>query len=131
MTWVIDASVAVEILLRTAMGEHAWGMIHDGDLVAPDLLDAEVLSVLRRENLAGRLGEPRAREALDDLAAWGIERVPCVLLLSEAWTFRANASAYDALYLALAVRRNAGVITADGPLARAPIKGVTIHNIRG
>ena len=53
-----------------------------------------------------------------------------VLLLREAWAFRANATAYDALYLAAAVLRHAPLLTADGPLSRAPVKRVTVHNIR-
>ena len=77
----------------------------DGSLLAPDLLDAEVLAVMRRESLAGRLRNRRAEQALDDLRAWDLERIPNALLLSDAWSLRHNVSAYDALYVAAARRQ--------------------------
>jgi predicted nucleic acid-binding protein len=54
--YVIDASVAVEYLLRTPLGLAAAGILDNASLVAPELMDAEVLSVLRRAVLNGRLG---------------------------------------------------------------------------
>ncbi len=130
MRWVVDASIAVEVLLRSRLGKEAWKLVERGELLAPDLIDAEVLSVLRREVMTDRLGERRARQALDDLQAWGIRRVPNALLLREAWTHRHNVSGYDALYLAAARVADATVITADGPLSRAPAVGVPVHNLR-
>ena len=65
--YVVDASVAVEYLLRTPLGLTAADMIESTSLVAPELIDAEVLSVLRRAVLGGRLDEARAEMAVDDL----------------------------------------------------------------
>ncbi len=39
-------------------------------------------------------------------------------------------SAHDALYVAAARLRGAALVTADGPLARAPGLGVVVHNMR-
>jgi predicted nucleic acid-binding protein len=39
-------------------------------------------------------------------------------------------SAYDALYLAVAVNRSASVLTCDGRLSRAPATGVAVENVR-
>jgi len=127
---VIDASAAVEYLLVTALGERVGGLLEAAALAAPELLDAEVLAVLRREVLAGRLGERRAAEAVDDLRDWGIERLPHRLLLDDAWSLRGHVTAYDALYIAAARRRHAALVTADGPLARAPALGIVVHNVR-
>jgi len=89
-----------------------------------------VLAVLRREVLGGRLHEGRAAEAIADLAAWDVERVSHQDLLREAWKLRKNVTAYDALYVAVARRDGATILTADGPLSRAPGLGVTILNVR-
>jgi len=69
---VIDASVAAEFLLRTTLGRKIAEIVEGAFLAAPELLDVEVLSVLRRAVLRQRLEERRARLALDDLAAWPI-----------------------------------------------------------
>lgn len=131
MRLVLDASVAVEYLLRTPLGIRLAERIEQSTLAAPELLDAEVLAVLRREVLAGRLAARRAAEALADLRDWDLERVPHRPLLVDAWALRANVTAYDALYLAVAVRYDAPVLTADGPLSRVPLSGFVIENVRG
>jgi predicted nucleic acid-binding protein len=104
--------------------------IESEDPIAPELLDAEVLAVLRRAWLARKLGDGRARAALEDLVAWDLRRVPHAMLVHEAWTFRHNASGYEALYLATGRLFGAPVLTADGPLARAPGTGVVVENVR-
>lgn len=129
MNFVIDASAAVEVLLCTPTGEHVAPAIDDAALFAPELLDAEVLAVLRKLVLGGRLDADRAQEAIDDLLAWEIERLRHRDLVRRAWQYRHNATAYDALYLAAADACGATVLTADGPLSRAALAGVVIHNV--
>lgn len=131
MIVAVDASAAVEYLLRTELGHVVEGVIANADLVAPELLDAEVLAVVRREVVAKRLSSERAAEAIEDLADWPVERIAHRLLLREAWRLRANVSAYDALYVAAARLRGATLLTADGPLARAPRLGIPVHDVRG
>ena len=130
MILVVDASAAVEYLLQTTIGLRVASALEGATLAAPELLDAEVLSVLRREVLAGRLGERRAGEAVADLRDWGVERVVHRPLLAEAWSLRGRVTAYDALYVALALARRAALVTADGPLSRAPGIGVAVQNVR-
>ena len=60
---VVDASVAVEYLLRTPLGMTVANTLDRASLVAPELMDAEVLSVLRRAVLNGVLEEARAEMA--------------------------------------------------------------------
>jgi predicted nucleic acid-binding protein len=126
----VDASAAVEYLLQTALGLRVATLIESADVIAPELLDAEVLAVLRREVLAARLAERRATEAVSDLRDWGVERLPHKMLLDAAWQLRGHVSAYDALYVAAARARHAALVTADGPLSRAPKLGVVVHNVR-
>ncbi len=127
---VVDASAAAEYLLQTTLGLHVGRLLDGETLAAPELLDAEVLAVLRREVLAGRLARRRASEAVEDLRDWGIERVAHRSLLIYAWSLHGRVTAYDALYVALAHARRAALVTADGPLSRAPGIGVTIRNVR-
>lgn len=119
----------VEFLLRTDLGIHIAEIIYTGTLFAPELLDAEVLAVLRRETQRGVLPVHRAIEAIDDLTQIDVQRLSHRELLRDAWDYRHNVSAYDALYVAVAKQRKATILTADGPLTRSPIKGILVHNI--
>lgn len=130
MIYVIDASAAAEVLFRTPAGERALETIGDETVVAPELIDAEVLSFIRRKTLQGVLSPRRAEEAIDMLIAWPFARLSHRPLLAAAFVLRDNLSAYDALYVSAAVAVDGEIITADGALARAPID-MTIHNIRG
>jgi predicted nucleic acid-binding protein len=128
--YVIDASAATEYLLRTALGLKLAGVIEDATLLAPELLDIEVLSVLRRAVLRRQLTEPRALLAIEDLMEWSIDRIPHRPLVRIAWQHRNNVSAYDAFYVAAAQLADAALLTADGPLSRAPSLGIVVENIR-
>ena len=128
--YVIDASVAVEYLLRTPIGLAMAGLIERATLIAPELLDAEVLSALRGAVLSGRLEEARALMALDDLADWPLNRIPNRNLARLAWRHLHNVSAYDAFYVAAARAHHATMLTADGRLSRAPGLGVVVQHVR-
>jgi len=130
VTIVPDASIAVELLLRTPLGENLAHRLKGATLVAPALIDCEVLAVLRKLVLKKEIRDDRARVALDDLSLWQVRRLAGTDLLREAWSLRHNVSAYDAFYVAAARLYDAQVLTADGPLARAPRLGVVIENVR-
>ena len=130
MRYVIDASCAAEFLLRTPLGLKLVQSLEDAFLIAPELMDVEVLSVLRRAVLSKKLDAQRARLALEDLCAWPIERISNRSLSLHAWQHRHNVSAYDAYYVAAARIYDAPLLTADGPLARAPAMGIVVQNIR-
>jgi predicted nucleic acid-binding protein len=127
---VVDASVAVEFLLRTAIGQRLEPLLTQNRVFSPELLDVEILSVLRREARLGRVAADRAQDALEDLAAWDVERVPHRDLLEDAWALRHNVSAYDAFYVATARRHAATLLTLDGSLSRAGQLGVPIQIAR-
>jgi len=128
--YVIDASAAVEYLLRTPVGCRLQDLVEGSFLLAPALLDVEVLSVLRRAVLKKGLSEVRARLALEDLSDWPIDRIPHTDLIREAWRHRHNVSAYEAFYVAVARLYEASLLTIDGPLSRAPALGIEIRNLR-
>ena len=83
--YVVVASVAVEYLLRTPLGLAVADIIEDASLTAPELMDAEVLSVLRRAVLNGRLEEARAQMVIDDLLQWPVDRISHRSLAHLAW----------------------------------------------
>jgi predicted nucleic acid-binding protein len=128
--YVVDASAAAEYLLRTSLGLKVANIIEGGFLLAPELLDVEVLSVFRRAVLRRQLNEQRALRAIEDLMDWPIDRIPHRSLVWVAWQHRNNLSAYDAFYVAAARQSDAPLITADGPLARAPSLGIIVENVR-
>ena len=119
---VLDASAAVEWLLRTPCGLAIEQRIVSSaeTLHAPHLLDVEVVQVLRRYVATGTLAAGRAREALQDLIDLRLTRYPHAPFLPRAWELRHNFSAYDALYIALAETLRGTLLTCDGKLASAP-----------
>jgi len=117
---VVDASVLATALGDDgADGDTARGRLRGQDLAAPELIDLEVVSVLRRQLSIGKLDARRARLALDDLLDLPVQRAPHRPLLRRCWELRDNLSVYDAAYVALAEALDAPLVTADARLARA------------
>jgi predicted nucleic acid-binding protein len=116
---VVDASAILEVLLRTraapAVEERLFAAAET--LHAPHLLDLEVVQVLRRYAATGQVASGRCRAALDDLADFPLNRYPHDLILPRIWELRANLTAYDAAYVALAEALDAPLLTRDGRLA--------------
>jgi len=119
---VLDASAAVEWLLRTPAGQRIEHRIYarKDTLHTVHLLDVEFAQVLRRQVREGTLGRKRAEEAIEDLGALRVTRYAPALLLKRIWRLRQNLSAYDAAYVALAEQLKAPLITRDRRLAAAP-----------
>jgi len=118
---VVDASVLATALCDDGVdGDTARGRLRGQDLAAPELIDLEVVSVLRRQLSVGKLDRRRARLALDDLLELPIKRAPHRFLLGRCWELRDNLSVYDAAYVALAEALDAALVTADARLAKAP-----------
>ena len=126
---VLDASAAVELVLATGNGDLVVGRIADPavSIHAPHLLSIEVAQVMRRLVAAGEVAAPRAAGALDDLADLDIERYAHEPFLPRIFALRANVSAYDAAYLALAEVLDAPWVTFDRRLAGAPGHRATVE----
>lgn len=90
-----------------------------GEVAAPDLIDVETVSVLRKRWLRRTLTEARFATAIAHLQQLDFERVPTLRLVPRAVELRANVSAYDACYAALAERLGCELVTVDGRLATA------------
>lgn len=118
---VIDASVLANVVGddgedgRRARAEFRVA----GDVAAPDLVDVETVSVLRKRWLAGTVTDQRFAAAVDDLARLGLERYPTLRFMRRAFELRANVTAYDSAYVALAEELGCDLLTADQRLAGA------------
>jgi predicted nucleic acid-binding protein len=119
---VLDASAAIDWLLRTPAGERIEGRIHSrsDSLHAPHLLDLEVAQVLRRLVREAIISARRADEALQDLLDLRVTRYPHFALLPRIWQLRHNFSAYDAAYIVLAEKLGSPLVTRDVRLAAGP-----------
>jgi predicted nucleic acid-binding protein len=119
---VVDASAVIEVLLATPAAHVIERRLRraDGSLHAPQLLDIEVLQVLRRLSARGALVPDRGRAALDDLSDLPIARYGHGALVDRIWELRHNMTAYDAAYVALAEALDAPLVTCDRRLADAP-----------
>ena len=95
-------------------------LLSDGaPAAAPDLLVFEVLAVLQRDLGRGVLSKTRARGALDDLGDLAVELFPTLPLRERAFELRANLTAADGLFVALAELLAEPLATKDRGLATA------------
>jgi predicted nucleic acid-binding protein len=119
---VVDASAALELLLLTPTGRLIEARVfRPGEtLSAPHLIDVEIAQVLRRYVLSGQVSARRCGEALDDWRAFRVHRYSHEPLLHRVWALRANLTAYDAAYVALAEAMDAPLLTRDARIAGAP-----------
>ena len=118
---VVDASV----LANALADDHADGaaardeLRAAGRITAPDLVDVETVSVLRKRWLGRTLTDQRFEVAVAHLRQLQFERVPTLRMMHRAFELRANVSAYDACYVALAELLDCELLTTDGRLAGA------------
>ncbi|MFT4035810.1 MAG: type II toxin-antitoxin system VapC family toxin [Patulibacter sp.] len=125
---VVDASVLIVALADDGQaGDAARQRLRGETLAAPELIDLEVTSVLRRKERAGSLPQRRAALALADLADLPIERAAHRALLPRCWELHSNLTVYDAAYVALAELLDAPLLTGDRRLARAPGIGCRVE----
>jgi predicted nucleic acid-binding protein len=122
---VIDASVATKWVLNEPDSPAARRLVRQAQLLAPDLLWAEIGSLLWRRHRQGELAVAEAREMMLDLRALPIESHGLYALLPLALEIgmAINHSIYDCIYLALADREDCRFVTADRRLRNAVASG--------
>jgi len=115
MTLVVDASVAALWVLKQQQSENAVAVRHEGPLIAPSLIAAEIGSALwkavARDNIARNDALIAIRDALlpfEALVPMEDLRIRALELAIEL-----KHPIYDCFYLALAERERAPLITAD------------------
>jgi predicted nucleic acid-binding protein len=125
---VVDTSAAITALVTE---DRVPGLVErlasDGDLHAPHLIDTEVLHALRRMILGDSISPERAADARSDFAELALIRYPHEPLSDRVWDLRANLSAYDATFVALAEALAVPLVTCDARLASSPIHHAQIE----
>jgi predicted nucleic acid-binding protein len=129
MPVVVDASALVELLLQSKRAPAVLQAVGETEMVAPDGINPEVLSTLRRLERIGELRAERASLAVDHLLGAPVRRLPTLPLLPGAWTLRAKVTPYDACYVALARELRCPLVTADLKLSRVPGLGVPLITV--
>ena len=129
---VVDASVVLELLLRTPAAPGIETRLFSANAIwhAPHLLDVEVAQVLRRYTFAGEITATRGLEAIGDLADLPLTSYPHHPFLSRIWELRDNVTAYDAAYISLAEALAVPLVTLDAKLASAPGHDAVIEVLR-
>jgi predicted nucleic acid-binding protein len=112
---IVDSSALIDHLL----GAGRVVALEQDDLHAPQLCDLEVASTFGRLLRTGIIAERQAAELLTLYVALPLRLHGHRPLLARCIALRANFSAYDAAYVALAERLAAPLLTRDGRLARA------------
>jgi predicted nucleic acid-binding protein len=118
---IVDACCLYEVLAGTPGAEQIRRRLAaDGDHAAPHVIDVEVLGVIRRDFLLGRLDATAATQAIEDLRDWPGDRFGHRPFLERVWELSANVRGWDAMYVALAEALQATLITTDERLGRVP-----------
>jgi predicted nucleic acid-binding protein len=119
---VVDASVVIKWFVPEDYDSDALRLRDSSDeCVVPDLLFAEVSNVMWMKVRRGVLSEDEAMRAIDDLKLMKLATVSCHDLANGALSLSmaTGRSAYDSMYLALALRLKTRLITADMKFLKA------------
>ncbi|MFI4966506.1 MAG: type II toxin-antitoxin system VapC family toxin [Caulobacterales bacterium] len=115
MSVVVDASVALKWVLDEP-GKEAADALLDEELIAPALWLLEAANALWRRVRRGEISDDEARERLMELynAPVTTRAIEDDLLAAADLANALGHPVYDCLYLAVAIRENTYVVTADG-----------------
>ncbi|MHB1501817.1 MAG: type II toxin-antitoxin system VapC family toxin [Candidatus Dormibacteria bacterium] len=117
---VLDASATVDLLLGTERAAAVARELSSApEAHAPELLDPEVVAVIRRWTLRGWITAEAGRRAVEELGELSVVRHRHAPLIDRVWELRNQCSAYDACYVALAEALGAELLTTDARLGRA------------
>ena len=114
--FVVDASVAVKWLVPEIHAESAGRVLRSRhELLAPDLIWAEVGNILWKKFRRGELPGETACDLLQDFQRAPLRIAASQTLMPAAWSIaeRYDRSFYDSLYLALAASAECPLVTAD------------------
>lgn len=118
---MVDASSILPYLVEVG-NDSDWiaeQLRDESAFYAPELIDPEALSGLRRLVLQQVISAGAATQAVSELLNARIVRYPHRPFVSRAWELRGQLTPYDALYVALAEALDATLVTTDRRLARA------------
>ena len=115
---VIDSSAVLAVLIAGHRDAGLAGRVGGvPELYAPQLIDIELLHVLRRLVATGTVSAERAQHVREDFAALRVRRYPHEPLLDRAWELRGTFTPSDAVFLVLAEVLEVPLVTCDAHLA--------------
>ena len=122
MSIVVDASVVIKWFVPEAGSDAASRLLASEDrLEAPDLLFAEIANAIWKKVLRGQLTRAEGQSLVSDIEEIAVGTTPCRALANDAHAIAliTSRSVYDSMYVALALRLDTRVITADERFYRA------------
>ena len=135
--FVVDASIVIKWFVPEIYSDAARQLLeHSHQYFAPDLLFAETANIVWKKVRLGELEAQQGEHLVKDIEKIAVETIPCRALAQDAYALATatNRTVYDAMYLALAVRLDTRMITADerlaGALARMPVAASHIQMIQ-
>jgi predicted nucleic acid-binding protein len=116
---VVDASVAFKWLAKEDGSDIALRVLHEHNIVAPDLLLAECRNAILTSVRRGNLTIEGAQQLERDLDALEIATIPFRLFLSQAFAIALECRhpIYDCIYVAAAISSDRALVTADAKFA--------------
>jgi predicted nucleic acid-binding protein len=122
---VVDASVAVKWYAEEPDTPVAMQLMRSGaELIAPDLIYAEVLNALWNKSRRGLVDQNRIASVPRSIEGSFAEILPLRPLADEALALSASFDhpIYDCFYLAAALRRDCELVTCDARLLQRLVK---------
>ncbi len=117
---VVDASIVLKVFMDDLKDLEIERKLEVSEgLIAPKIIDVEVMNGLRKNLRLGHISEIRAAQAIIDLQNFPLERMDTTLLINRIWQLRNNFTPYDASYVALAEDYQIPFLTRDQKLASA------------
>jgi predicted nucleic acid-binding protein len=119
---VVDASVAVKWFLPEPDSAAAMALLDGAHvLIAPDLIWSEVANIIWKHHRRRELDRDRAFSTLKSFLAVPLKIRNSSALLADALALaiQTDRTAYDCLYVALAVREECVLVSADERLVNA------------
>ena len=127
---VVDCSAMVELLTKDGLLAFEDNPeLADCILVAPHLLDPEFLSAMRRRAMHHPEQAHDREQVILAFYQLDIMRMEHEPLWAEAWRWRDNLSAYDAMYVALAHLLELPLLTADERLASVAARWCEVRRV--
>ena len=122
MSLVVDASVVIKWFVPEVGSDAASRLLASEDrLEAPDLLFAEIASAIWKKVIRGQLTRAESQLLISDIEKIAVNTTPCRALANDAYAIAliTSRSVYDSMYVALALRLDTRMITADERFFRA------------
>lgn len=119
--FVVDASVVIKWFVPEIHSDAARRLLERShQYIAPDLLFAEAANAIWKKVRRGDLTSGDGQQLVTDLGTVAVESIPCRALAPDAYALATatGCTVYDGMYLALAVRLDTRMLTADERLAK-------------